>query len=310
MRIVVIGATGQIGTRVVAIAHRAGHQVIGVSRHTPDRPPVDWHPADASDPEQLAGALADADRVIATLGLRYDIGTWRDRWVPLARSVTAAVRAAGVPLVWLDNCYPYGITTAPITEDTPFVPVSRMGQVRADVAEVLAGAVQEGARITVARAADFLGRNVDTTLVAWSGLEKAARSGRRTRLTWIGDPDTRHAYASADEVAEALVALATGDPGVTPDGAPGATWLLPALEPVTGREICALLARHSGHDVTPATLPKPLLTVAGWVSPLVRASNDMAYLSDHDFLVDDSRFRSAYAWRPRGTVAGLLDHEL
>ncbi|WOP17585.1 NAD(P)H-binding protein [Raineyella sp. LH-20] len=306
MRIAVIGATGQIGARVIETAHHDGHEVVGISRRPPTAPPVDWRAVDAADPDQLATALRGADVVVATLGLHYDIATWTAQWSPLTRSVIAAVRAAEVPMVWLDNCYPYGETTAPITEETAFAPCSRMGRVRAEVADILTTAVADGTPITVARAADFLGPGVETTLLRWSTLEKAGRAGdRRTRLAWIGDPDTTHSYASADEVARSLVALATCEERTSQP-----TWLLPALEPVTGREICGMLAQRSGHEVVPAVLPPAVLTVAGWVSPLVRASNDMAYLSDRDFLVDDVRFRTAFGWGPAGTVADLLDREL
>lgn len=305
MRIVVIGATGQIGARVVEVAHRDGHEVVGVSRHSPATPPVDWRTADASDPEQLTAALRDAEVVIATLGLPYTIAAWSKTWVPLTRSTVTAVRAAEVPLVWLDNCYPYGVSTTPINEESPIAPCSRMGRVRAGVNDILEEASGAGTPITVARAADFLGRGVETTLVRWSALEKAARAGdRRTRLPWIGDPDTAHSYASADEVARSLVTLATRE-----DRTAQPTWLLPALQPVTGREICRLLSERSGHEITAMALPKAVLTVAGWVSPLAQASNDMAYLSDRDFLVDDTRFRTAFEWGPAGTVGELLDQE-
>lgn len=306
MRIVVIGATGQIGTRVVEVAYRDGHEVVGISRRRPAAPAVDWRTADAADPEQLIPALRGAEVVIATLGLRYDIATWRDQWPPLTRSVVAAVRAAEVPLVWLDNCYPYGMTETPITEESPVAPCSRMGRVRAEVDDLLTAAADEQLPITVARAADYLGSGVETTLVRWSTLEKAARpGGRRTRLAWIGDPDTTHSYAAAGEVARSLLTLATREERTSQR-----TWLLPALQPVSGREICRLLAERSGHDVTPMALPTAVLTVAGWVSPLARASNDMAYLSDRDFLVDDTRFRTAFEWGAPGTVGELLDQEL
>ncbi|QGF24180.1 NAD-dependent epimerase/dehydratase family protein [Raineyella fluvialis] len=303
MRIAVIGATGQIGTRLVASGLQAGHEVVGISRHRPTTTSADWRSVDAEDPEALTVALRGADAVVTTLGLRYDIATWRDRWVPLTRSVVDAARGAGTALLWLDNCYPYGLPGTPITEQTPIAPRSRMGAVRAEVHEVLRSAAEQ-LPITVARAADFLGPGVETTLVPWSSLVRASRPGpRRTRLPWIGDPDTSHQYASADEVSRALLTLAEHDP----DG-PGAltTWILPALAPVTGRDLCTVLARLCGHAVTALVLPQTLLRVVGGVSPLVRASNDMAYLSRHDFLVDDTRFRTAFDWGPVGTVAELL----
>ncbi len=300
MRITVIGATGQIGARVVRTALQSGHQVTGVSHHTPSSPPTEWRAVDAADPDQLADALEGADVAIATLGLPYRIDTWTTQWPPLARSVTSAVRATSTPLVWLDNCYLYGLTRGPVTEDAPVAPCSRMGQARAEGFSILREA-GEHTPVVVARAADFIGPGVETTLVPWSGLARAADPDRRggVRLPWIGDPETSHSYASADEVARGLLTLAE-DRGRTP----GDLWHLPALRPVTGREICDILSRLSGNQVRPLAVPKGLLGVAGWFSPLARASNDMGYLSQNGFLLDDSRFRTAFGAAASGDAAG------
>lgn len=290
MRIIVIGATGQIGARVVRAALESGHRVTGLSHTTPSSPPTEWRAVDAADPDELAAALEGADVAIAALGLPYRIDTWTTQWAPLARSVTSAVRATSTPLVWLDNCYLYGLTQGPVTEDVPIAPCSRMGRARAEGFSILREA-GEHTSIVVARAADFIGPGIETTLVPWSGLARAAEPGRRgvVRLPWIGDPDSSHSYASADDVARGLVTLAEDHRRT-----PGDVWHLPALRPVTGREICAILSRISGNQVRALAVPKGLLGVAGWFSPLARASNDMGYLSQNGFLLDDSRFRTAF----------------
>lgn len=305
MRIAVLGATGQIGSRVLDAVTAAGHEAVGLARRPPasNDPAVLWRQVDATDAAALTAALEDCDSVVAALGLPYDIDVWERLWPTLTRSVVAAVEPTGGRLVWLDNCYAYGHTNGPVDERTPLAPASRMGAARAASAAVLADAARGGLRLTMARAADFVGRGVDNSVVAWSGIARAARAGRAARLSWIGDPRTLHSYALATEVAAGLLRLAEAE------SAEG-TWHLPALAPVTGLELCAALGRLCGHAVRPSPLPIPLLRLAGWFSPTARAAHDMAYLTAEDFVLDDTRFREAFGWGEPTGLEQVLEREL
>lgn len=302
MRIAVIGAGGQIGHRLVRVLGGQGRQVAAIAR----RPPaealatgVDWRTADAGDADGLARALAGCEVAVATLGLPYDLVAWETRWPALARSVSAAVGATGARLVWLDNCYAYGRTTGPIAEDCPLRPASRMGAARARGSAILADAEASGLQLTVARAADFIGRGVDTTVLSWRALSGARRTGR---LSWIGDPRTVHSYARADEVAEALAALALRASAT-------GTWHLPALLPTTGGQLCAALGELAGRRVRPLPVPGWSMRLAGPFSPAARAAADMAYLTAEDFVLDDGRFRAAFDWGPPLSVGRALELE-
>ena len=70
MNIAIVGATGNVGTRIVEEALRRGHRVTGISRN-PERldrreglQPVS---GDAHQPERLAPLLADHDAVVSAL---------------------------------------------------------------------------------------------------------------------------------------------------------------------------------------------------------------------------------------------------
>jgi uncharacterized protein len=70
VKIAIIGATGNVGSRIVAEALRRGHTVTAVardpSRLTP-QPGLTPVAADASDPDALAKALAGHDTVVSSL---------------------------------------------------------------------------------------------------------------------------------------------------------------------------------------------------------------------------------------------------
>jgi hypothetical protein len=61
------------------------------------------------------------------VGLKYDLREWRARWPPIMRNAIEAKRA-GARLVFFDNVYMYGKVDGPMTEETPFRPVSRKGR--------------------------------------------------------------------------------------------------------------------------------------------------------------------------------------
>lgn len=107
MRLVVIGATGMVGTRVTAEALRRGHEVTGVARRPPapacDHPGAAWVPADVSEVAGLAPVLHGADAAVLTVrpapGAEATLG-------PLTAGVLAAAARAGTRLVVVGGAGP------------------------------------------------------------------------------------------------------------------------------------------------------------------------------------------------------------
>lgn len=69
MRVVVLGATGNVGTSVVRAlaADRGGHEVVGVARHVPVTSPlpnVSWRRGDVADRHRLRELVRGADAVV------------------------------------------------------------------------------------------------------------------------------------------------------------------------------------------------------------------------------------------------------
>src|SRR5690606_30748411 len=78
MQVMVIGATGLIGSAIVAQLSAAGHGVIGVSRRPPDVLPasdVRWLPVDLAEmltAERWRPHLAGVDAVVNCAGILQD----------------------------------------------------------------------------------------------------------------------------------------------------------------------------------------------------------------------------------------------
>ncbi|MGW1025452.1 NAD(P)-dependent oxidoreductase [Streptomyces sp. NPDC002577] len=97
MKIVLLGATGMVGSRIAAEAHARGHHVTCVSRSgQAPVPGVASTAADAADTPRIAALAADHDAVASALVPPRDGSEPREPFLALNRALVDAVRAAGV----------------------------------------------------------------------------------------------------------------------------------------------------------------------------------------------------------------------
>jgi nucleoside-diphosphate-sugar epimerase len=294
VKVAVVGARGQIGRLLVPELIARSDDVVAVGRQWDGRPfgpNVEYRSADANEPGALAKALAGCSTVFCTLGLPYVTKVWEAKWVPMVRSVLEAVRQAESRLVYLDNVYAYGLVEGWMTETTPYRPESRVGRVRAKAAQLLADAIeQQGARIIIARSADFVGPGGDLSIAGsrlFKGVVGTTKAQRR--VEWIGDPATRHCYNGTKSNAKALAVL-----GALDDVDFGQTWHMPTHGPITGVEFCAALGNVSDCTVVPRPVSPGMLRFYGIFNSSARASVEMVYQFTHDYLFSDEKFRARF----------------
>lgn len=100
MKIVLFGATGQVGQRIVREALERGHEVVGVVRDPskqagPD-PRVALVRGDATDAASVAGAVRGADAVVSSVSPRPGSTGTAPRLADVARALIAGLRQAEV----------------------------------------------------------------------------------------------------------------------------------------------------------------------------------------------------------------------
>jgi putative NADH-flavin reductase len=104
MKIVLFGATGNIGQRIAAEGLRRGHEIVGVVRdpaavRSPD-PRVTLVKGDATDPDSVAGIVRGADAVVSAISPRPNArGLAAPSLAANARALIAGLRASGVKRV-------------------------------------------------------------------------------------------------------------------------------------------------------------------------------------------------------------------
>lgn len=183
----ILGANGVIATELSKHLPSYNTRIRQVSRHPKKVNDSDeLFVADLLDREQTKEAVAGSDTVYLLAGLKYDIKTWKEQWPKLMRNVIDACKIHNAKLVFFDNVYAYGHVKGVMTEDTPFHPTSKKGEVRAAVATMLLDEIKsKNLTGMIIRAADFYGpgANLSLTYSTVTQRLKATRghSGSETR---------------------------------------------------------------------------------------------------------------------------------
>ena len=114
MRVIVFGASGEVGSRMVAEAASRGHRVSAVSRGEPSPgthdPSVVTLIRDVESAGDLKEVIADHDLVISALRPRDG---HEPTLVPLTTAVVEAARAAGKRFIVVGGAAPLGVPDMP-----------------------------------------------------------------------------------------------------------------------------------------------------------------------------------------------------
>ena len=296
----VVFGTGQVGLALTDRLAGLGITVRAVSRHRPASlaDGVNWRAADATDPEAAADVSKGAAVIYQCLNAPYT--RWPELFPPLQRGVVAAAEHTGALLVTLENVYAYGPTGGkPLTEDLPLAATTSKGMTRAAMtAELLAAEAAGRVRVAIGRASDFFGAGATESTLGQRVFGNAV-AGKRA--DFIGHPDLPHTYSYVPDVAAGLATLGTDE------RAAGQVWHLPGPETVTTRALLDLVAGQVGHPVGIRNVPPLVLRAMGLISPLMRGLAEMAYEFDEPFILDTTKFESAFGTATTPLATAITD---
>ncbi|MFP4470315.1 MAG: NAD(P)H-binding protein [Bacteroidales bacterium] len=287
----ILGAGGVIGVELAKALPEYTTDIRLVSRNPKKVNKTDnLFSADLTDPRQVDEAVKGSEIVYVTIGFQYDAKVWRKVWVPFIRSVIEACKKHNARLVFFDNVYMYDPDyMGNMTEDTPYRPVSKKGEIRKEVAETIMKAVDEGMMTAlIARSADFL---APTNSIPVETIYKNYRKGKAA--DWIGRTDKIHNFTWAEDAGKGTAML-----GNTPD-AYNQVWHLPSIhEKLTAKEWAKLFAREMNVEPKIREVPMWLTGVLGWFMPIMRELKEMAYQNNRDYFFNSSKFEERFGYKP------------
>lgn len=242
---------------------------------------------DLLDAGSTADAVAGSDVVYLLAGLKYDLRVWKVSWPKIMDNVIAACAKHKARLVFLDNVYMYGLVKGRMTEETPYNPCSRKGEIRAAIASRLMDETKKGnLHALIARSADFLGPGAVNTFMHPMIFLKFKE---KKSATWIANDRAKHSFSYTPDLGKAVALL-----GNTAD-AFGQVWHLPtAHDPMTGQEFIRLAASVMGAEPRYSVMKSWMMRMGGLFNRLALESVEMAYQYEHEYLFDSTKFQEKF----------------
>lgn len=295
----ILGAGGIIANELSKelISHQLPVRL--VSRHPGARQGATTLAADLTDASQTLQAIQGSSVVYCCVGLKYDYAVWRQQWPKIIDNTIEACKRTEARLIFFDNVYMYGKVTGAMTEETPYDPCSRKGDLRARIATQLMSEVRKGnITATIARSADFYGPGADRTSVANLLVFQRLMKGQRPQ--WLVNANARHAFTYTPDAAKALYLLATDD------NSWNQAWHLPtASDPLTGSAFIAAAAEALGKASKYTVLPKWMIRLGGLFDKTTAELYEMLYQYEANYIFDSSKFEKAYHFQPVSYGEGI-----
>lgn len=295
----ILGAGGSVSNELVKLLAARKLPFRTVSRHAGAQPgAADVRIADLTKHQQTVDAVAGSDVVFLLAGLKYDHKLWAEQWPRIIDNAVDACKQARAKLVFFDNVYMYGKVNGPMTEETPYNPTSRKGEVRAQIAMRLEKAWKEGELTAmIARAADFYGpgaKNGIPNVMVFGPLSKGEKA-----MCLVSDA-LPHSYTYVPDAAAALLKLAD-----TPTGW-NQTWHVPTTpQPMTGKEFIEAAAKAMAKTPKYRVLSRTMMKVAGMFNPTIREVNEMLYQNDSPYVFDSSKYARAFGFEGTAYAEGI-----
>jgi nucleoside-diphosphate-sugar epimerase len=287
--ITILGAGGPIANELARILAARTEEFRLVGRNPKPASGGTVFPADVADRDQAIRAIEGSSVVHLLVGLKYDLRVWQELWPKIMSNTIEACKRARAKLVFFDNVYMYGRVNGRMTEDTPYAPCSKKGEIRANIATALMNEVKAGnLSAMIARAADFYGLAAEHGVPNILVFEPLAKGAKPSCLV---NADVPHSLTFTSDAARGVAALAERD------SAWNQVWHLPTSpEPPTGREFIAMAAAEFGVPPKFRLLNRPMIRIAGWFDPLVRESYEMLYQSAYPYVFDSTKFAKAFGF--------------
>jgi len=295
----IFGANGVIGHELSRSLARDGHRVRQVSRSPRAVSPGDeLVAADLLDPKATADAVAGSRVAYLVAGLQYDARVWADEWPRVMRHAIDACRRHDCALVFFDNVYAYGRVNGVMTEETPYNPCSKKGEVRATIATTFMDAARRGElRGMIVRSADFYGPGAVLSMTH-SMVTTRLKGGKRPQ--WIGNAAATHSFTFTPDAGRTLAGLA-----VLPE-AYGQTWhALTSQEPMSGERYVRLACELAGRPYALQVAPRWMLTLMGLFVPVLRENMEMLYQFEHEYRFDSTKAERALGLTPTPYREGI-----
>jgi nucleoside-diphosphate-sugar epimerase len=313
LRVLVIGATGFVGSAIVDECVRAGIEVVTTGRRAPGPDaPSNYFQADITKPGTLASAMSNVNCVIHAAGLAHQFQKTDDELfiknnIEGTANVARAAAAAGVKhFVLISSITVYGRNDGVLVDETAAcAPQTFYAQSKLLAEERAIDLLSTtGACVTVLRLTVVYGEGDGGNIF------RLMRAIDRNRFVWIGKGENRKTIVHRDDVARACVAVLKRQcTGVN-------IYNIAGYAP-TMRELVEIMSNELGRKPWRFRIPKSLaLAGAKTATILTGGYSKVATLRDvvKKWLVNDlfdgTKFRRDFDFEPEVTLQEGIRREV
>ncbi len=295
----ILGAGGSVGNALTTTLLANSRRVRLVSRSSFSWDGAESVRGDLTSLHNTIEGVKGSDVVFLCVGLPYDTKVWRELWPKIMSNTIDACKISNARLIFLDNVYSYGKVSGLMTEEIPYDPCSRKGEVRAKIAEQLQIEMKRGnLQAIIARAADWYGPYATKTSVPQLLVIDRLRRGQKAN--WLVNPDAAHSYCYTLDCASGLQLLADDASSFNQ------VWHLPTSNPpINGRAFIEIAAKELGVAPRTLVLKKWMVRLAGVSDRTIREAYEMLYQSEFDYYFDSSKFNQHFQYVPMPYPEGI-----
>lgn len=297
----ILGSTGVIGKGLAKSLPKYTDKIRLVSRIPKKNNETDeLFSANLLDQQQVFKAVENSEVVYLTAGLQYKTSVWQTQWQLIMKNVIDACKSQNAKLVFFDNVYSYGLVEGWMKEDTTHKPVSKKGEVRKQINEMLMREVESGnLNAMIVKAADFYGPETPLSFVNATVFDNF-KKGKKAQ--WFIDANKKHSMSYTPDAAKATAILGNTN------SAYNQIWHLPTDKNVlTGKEFIELAAKAFGVEPKYTVLKKWMIQMVGMFVPVVKESVEMLYQNEYDYLFDSTKFEKAFNFTPTSYKDGIAE---
>lgn len=301
MRHTILGAGGSIGNALAYELLKSDEKIRLVSRNKHNIPGTEWCKADLTSYQETLIGVLNSDVVYLCAGLPYDWKIWSEKWPLIMRNSIDACKNVGAKLIFFDNVYMYGKVEGRMTENTPYNPCSRKGEVRTKTVLLLENEIiKKNINGIIARAADLYGPYATQTSVPYILVINKLMNGRKAQ--WMLDANKIHSLTYTLDAARGMTLLSKDNECINQ------IWHLPTTSPpLTGNSFIKLVADELGvkHEYT--VLKRWMMRLVGSFDKTVSESYEMLYQSEFDYIFDSEKFNKHFHYIPKPYSAGIYE---
>lgn len=294
MQQTILGAGGSVGIELAKNLKDYTSDIKLVSRNPQMVNPTDTlYVADLTKKQDVFKAIEGSKITYVTIGFPYKRKVWSENWIPFMQNVISACLKHNSKLVFFDNVYAIGGNNVNhITEDSPISPVSKKGEIRAEVDRLILNSIHKNnLDAIIARAPDFFGGTARANSILMNLVYDNIVKGKKSQ--WFCNAKFIHSMGYVPDLAKGTAMLGNTS------AAYNQIWNLPTdSQKITGEDWINLFSSELNSKNNYTTLPNWLLKALGFFVPIMKEIAEMNYQYDRDYYFDSNKFNEYFNFTP------------